>query len=386
MRIVYCTDSICYPGGIAVTTLAKANALSEIPGNEVWIVVTDHQFPPILPLSDMIHFINLEVHYYQDDWRSRWHVLKGIFFKRCIHKKRLKALLRSVQPDIVISTGTSEKDFLPFIKIKSRPVFFREIHFSSNYRLLDAKGCFEKVMAHIGTFIDFRLCIHRYDRIVVLTEEDRKTYWGAWGRTVVVIPNPLSSSPDRPSTLEKKSVITVGRLVKQKNFVSLIRAWKIVQETNPDWDLMIWGKGDQKELLEEIIMNLGLCDSVHLMGYSDDIISQYPNASIFVLSSLFEGFGMSIVEAMSCSLPVVAYACPCGPKDIIEDGTDGFLVPPGDERALAARICELANDPGKRKVMGAAARRKSEQFSLYKIIAIWMDTFQETLAEKKRKL
>ena len=385
MRIVYCTDSICYPGGIAVTTVTKANAFSEIPGNEVWIVVTDHQFPPILPLSDRIHFINLEVQYYQDDWLSRWHILKGIVLKRHIHKKKLKAFLRSVQPDIVVSTGTSEKDFLPFIKIKSRPVFIREIHFASHYRLLDAHGLFEKGMSCVGSFVDFHLCIHKYDRIVVLTEEDRKNHWESWGRTVIVVPNPLYSNPDRLSDLEKKSVIAAGRLVKPKNFVSLIRAWKIVQETNPDWDLRIWGKGDQKEQLEEIIMNLGLCDSVHLMGYSDDIISQYPDASIFVLSSLFEGFGMSIVEAMSCSLPVVAYACPYGPKDIIEDGTDGFLVPPGDERALAARICELADDLEKRKKMGAAAHRKSEQFSLDKIVAIWMDTFQETLAEKKRK-
>ena len=385
MRIVYCTDSICYPGGIAVTTITKANAFSAIPGNEVWIVVTDHYSPPILPPSDKIHFINLDVQYYQDDWRSRWHILKGIVLKRCIHQKRLKALLRSVQPDIVVSTGTSEKDFLPFIKIKSRPAFIREIHFASHYRSLAARGLFEKGMACVGGFVDFRLCIHKYDRIVVLTEEDRKSHWESWGRTVITIPNPLYSTPDRLSDLEQKSVIAVGRLVKQKNFASLIRAWKMVKEANPDWELKIWGIGDQMTQLEHLIMELDLGDSVYLMGYSDDILSHYPDASIFVLSSLFEGFGMSIVEAMSCSLPVVAYACPCGPKDIIEDGKDGFLVPPGDELALAARICELADDPEKRKRMGAAAHRKSEQFSLDKIVALWMNTFQETLAEKKRK-
>ena len=125
------------------------------------------------------------------------------------------------------------------------------------------------------------------------------------------------------------------------------------------------------------IVGAGLAGSIRLAGYSDDLLSRLSEGAIFVLTSLYEGFGMVITEAMSCGLPVVSYACPCGPKDIISDGEDGFLVPVGDETRLSERICELIENEGLRKRMGAAALEKSRQYSLDRIIPMWMALFKQ---------
>lgn len=256
MKIVYCTDSICYAGGIQRITISKANALSQIEGNEVWIIVTDNKQKPVLPIDSKVHIIDLDINYFADDWKSKWHVLKGIFIKRKLHKKKLTVALNEIRPDIVISTGTSEKNFLPGISsISSKPAFIREIHNTKNYRSLAATNVFYKTLAFLGDIIDYNIYIKKYHRIVVLTNEDKETNW-KYDDNVVVIPNPLTSPCTLQSSLENKTVIAVGRLVPQKNFSSLIEAWVHVAEKHPDWTLEIWGEGHLRIELENLIAKL----------------------------------------------------------------------------------------------------------------------------------
>ena len=382
MKIVYCTDSVCHAGGIQRITIAKANALADIEGNEVWIVVTDNKRPkPVLPISGKVHLVDLDVNYFEDDWKSRLHMLKGIFVKRREHKRKLQQFLNTISPDIVISTGTSEKNFVPRMKVASNPSFIREIHCTSNYRQLVANGWFEKFSAWAGDIIDYHYYIREYDKIVVLTDEDKQLHWKKNDK-VEVIPNPLTTEHNKRSTLKSKTVITAGRLTAQKNFSSLISAWKIVNKSHPDWKLEIWGEGNLRNELRQQIENLQLKDSANLMGYTDDIISKFADASIFVCTSQFEGFGLVIVEAMSCGLPVVSYSCPCGPKDIITDGTDGFLVSIGDEQKMAERINYLIEHLDSRLKMGQEALDKSKQYSTDVITSKWMELFDSILIKK----
>lgn len=382
MKIVYCTDTICHPGGIQRVTIAKANALADIDGNEVWIVVTDNKRPtPVLPISEKVHLIDLDVNYYEDDWKSKLHVLKGIFVKRREHSRKLKALFDAIQPNVVISTGTSEKKILPRLKIATQPAFIREIHFTTNYRQLAANGWFDKCSAWIGDFLDYRIFIKRYDKIVVLTNEDKELHW-KHNDKVIVIPNPLTVKHSKRSTLTNQTVITAGRLVAQKNFSSLVRAWAIVNQFHPDWRLEIWGEGNLKAELQRQIDSSGLADCVYLLGYTNDIISKFSAVSIYVSSSLFEGFPLVLVEAVSCGLPIVSYAYPCGPRDIISDNKDGFIVPVNDERAMAERIIYLIENEDVRRQMGAAAMEKSKQYYMDIIIQKWSSLFYELVHEK----
>lgn len=135
-KIVYCTNSVCYSGGIQTVTITKANALAEIEGYDVYIIVTDNQRErPVLPISPRVHLINLMVNYYDDDWKPLRLRFRSIISKPLLHRKRLRNVLNEICPDIVISTGTSEKHFLPYLKLKKTPVIIREFHFVSNYRL-----------------------------------------------------------------------------------------------------------------------------------------------------------------------------------------------------------------------------------------------------------
>lgn len=385
MKIAYCTDNVCHAGGIQRITIAKANALADIVGNEVWIVVTDNKRPkPILPISGKVHLFDLDVNYFEDDWKSRLYVLKGIFVKRREHKKKLQHFLNTISPDIVISTGTSEKNFVPRMKIASNPSFIREIHFTSDYRQLVARGWFEKLHAWVGDTIDYHYNIRKYNKIVVLTDEDKQRNWKD-NSIVEVIPNPLTIEHNKRSALKSKNVIAAGRLTAQKNFASLINVWQTVNKKHPDWKLEIWGEGNLKSKLQQQIEDLQLRDDVSMMGYTDDIIFKLSNASMLACSSKFEGFALIIVEAMSCGLPVVSYSCPCGPKDIITDRKDGFLVPANDEPMMASRICRLIEHEKEREMMGAAALEKSKHYSSDIITNQWMGLFNHLLSEKRMK-
>lgn len=377
MRIVYCLDSINYVGGIQQVTVTKANALVLLPGNDIWIIVTDNSGEKRGRVSPAIHFLNLNINYYKDDWKSNWHVLKGILIKRRKHKKALKQALNDIQPDIVISVGQSEKNLVP--AIQGNWATIREFHFVRNYRHLVARSIFDRLLALGGTFVDY-FTLKKYDRIVTLTQEDLLRNWSHW-KNVTVIPNPVQLSTSRASLVSNR-IIAAGRLVYQKNFSSLIRAFALVAKRFPNWSLDIFGEGPERKSLSTLINALGLSEVVHLKGQSSRIQEIMPDYSLFALSSRFEGFPLVIIEALSCGLPVVSYACPCGPRDIVRNGVNGFLVSPGDETTLADCLCQLIEDVNLRGKMGRLAFESSKQFGLDIIVHQWMDLFR-SLTEKR---
>lgn len=384
MRIVYCLNSISYIGGIEIVTIVKANALADIIGNEVFVAITDKDSHAntVLQLSPKVKLIDLDVNYYADDWKSLWHVLKGIFVKRRLHKKRLAKALNEIQPDVVISVGQAEKYMLT--EIEGNWVTIRELHYRKDFRRLTAssRSIFYKISAKLSDSYDYCYKIGQYDQVVILTQEDKALNWKRT-KKVSVIPNLLTFHNNKISMLDTKKVIAIGRLSTEKNFSSLIRAFQSVADYHPDWILEIYGEGNERIILQKQITRLHLENNVYLCGNTSDVQSNMCNSSIFVLSSIYEGLPLVMLEALSCGLPVVSYDCPCGPKDIINDGVDGFLVPTGDEKMLAKRICYLIDNSDVRTKMGRAAFKKSENYHIEKIIPMWMNLFERLLAEKR---
>lgn len=263
-------------------------------------------------------------------------------------------------------------------------IFIREIHNQKGYRLSHARSLFEKIMAIIGNWYDYSWNINKYDQIVILTNEDKELNWKNNSK-VSVINNPVTFDTNiKTAPLTNKKIITAGRLVYQKNHKSLINAWKIVNQKHPDWQLEIWGDGALKNELSKLINTLGLNNKVLLMGYTNDIISRMLQASGCVLSSLYEGISLVLIEAMSCGLPVISYSCQCGPKDLIEHGKNGFLCEVNDETKLAEYICSIIEDEKLRIKMGQASKKKSEEFRIEKIVTQWTNLFQ-TLINNKNK-
>lgn len=353
-------------------------------GHQVWIIVTDNKRPPLHPVDAKVQVINLDVNYFENDWKSKYYVIKSIVTKRKKHKKIISKVLNEINPDVIISTGTSEKNFLAKISVKSTPVFIREIHSLKNYRLAHAHNFLEKLIAIIGEWYDYSWNIKNYDQIVILTNEDKNLNWRNCSK-ISVIGNPITTKiPTALAQLINKKFIAAGRLVHLKNYQSLINAWKIVSIKHPDWLLEIWGDGGLKNDLLEQIESLKLKDKVLLKGYTNDIISKMVDSSGYVLSSLHEGMPLVLIEAMACGLPIVSYACQCGPKDLIEHGENGFLCEVNDERKLAEYICTVIEDNSLRIRMGQANKKKAEEFQLDRILAKWIDLFQ-TLINNKNK-
>ena len=379
MKIVYCLNSIRYLGGIQRVTIVKANALAEIPGNEVYLLVTDNKTGPLVhELSSKVHLIDLDINYFHNN-DKRSHMANRVVakFKGIPHKRKLNQWLKRISPDVVISVGASEKFKLTGNRKRSWKLV-REFHSEKNYRSKHARSLFGKVMSRWMNFYEFHWVDKKFDRIVVLTEEDKETNWQGW-KNVTVMPNPVSFKCDVPSDLTEKSVISMGRLEYVKNFSSLINAFRIVVQRHPDWTLKIYGDGRLKESLKDLIYMNGLQDNVFLMGFSNNMEKPLRQSSIFAFSSLVEGFALVIVEAMECGLPVVSYQCPCGPKDIITDGKDGFLVPVNDEKMLAERICLLIENENLRRQMAIEARTRAEYYQIENIARRWMNLFNEVL-------
>lgn len=201
------------------------------------------------------------------------------------------------------------------------------------------------------------------DALTVLTTHDERDYAALLpGMRVVRVPNPLPPGDRAPADPAARTVIAAGRLNTQKGFDLLIAAFAALDA--PDWDLRIYGSGPERDRLQAQIDALGLGERAALMGRTQDLGAAMASASVFALSSRFEGFGMVLVEAMGHGLPVVSFDCPHGPHDILDGGRHGVLVPPEDVDALAAALLALIRDGDRRRALGAAALRRSQDFDV----------------------
>lgn len=373
MKIVYCINSIG-SGGVEQITVFKATALAEIDGNSVWIIYTDSPMEgAYLVPSPKINLIDLELCYRDNHLKFPWNLFR-LLRNGIRHKKLLSAKLREIKPDIVVSTGQKEQWFLPSIKGKWAKV--RELHVSRGARLKIAKNLRERILYGVLEYLEFSRILTKYDSLVVPTQYEKEAAWGNDNR-VSVIPNPVRFSDAGISSLDNKVLVAAGRLEPGKNYSSLIRAFRIVCDSFADWKLVILGEGTEQTLLQELAKNLDLSGKVYFTGFVKNVETFLFNSSVFVHTSLYETFGMVIIEAMRCGLPAVAYDCPYGPRSIISDGTDGFIVPVGDERLLAERICTLIRDESLRKKMGAAALKKAKRYDIGMVTSEWMEFFSK---------
>jgi glycosyltransferase involved in cell wall biosynthesis len=231
---------------------------------------------------------------------------------------------------------------------------------------------------------------HRYtvlDAITTVTEADARAYRERMklpGVRIAAVPNSVPAPAVPPADSTAKWVVAAGRLTRVKRYDLLVKAFSKVVAARPDWRLRIYGSGDatgnEKQALSTLIDERGLRDHVFLMGPANPLEAEWVKGSIAAVTSSAESFGMTIVEAMRCGLPVVSTDCPHGPREIIEDGVDGRLVPVGDVDAIADALLELIGDDQLRRRTGRAALAASARFDPAPIAARHEALFTELLA------
>lgn len=375
LKIVYVTPALYMAGGVERVLSLKASYFAEHFGYDITIILTEGKDKPLFyPLSDKIKVVNLDIGF-EKLWTCSFAKKVLVYLsKQHRFKRLLTAELMRIRPDITISLLRREINFLNDIKDGSRKI--GELHVNrSNYRNFEVNDSnFVKKFFAIYWMRGLVSKLKKLDQFVVLTEEDKN----AWPELckIRVIPDPLTFTPLQVCILQKKRVIAVGRYVYQKGFDLLLQVWSKVERQFPDWELAIYGDGERsayERQMQELAIDSSRC---HLNGPSSDIQREYINSSLFAFSSRFEGFGMVLVEAMACGLPVVSFSCPCGPQDIIRDGEDGVLVKNGDVDAFATSLSWLMKNQELRFKMAQAGLKNVKRFEIENIAEQWRSVFE----------
>ena len=372
MKIVYCISGMFKSGGIERVITNKVNYLVAR-GYEACIITTDQAGrPDFFPIDERVERIDLGLNYGQYDELPTWKRYWKTWRLRLLHKARLEEALKQLRADVTVSVWRHEVSFLPDLKDGSRKVL--ELHSAKDTAVLmyPVASKLRRLFGHLRVALQERVAA-RYDRFVILTHEEQPLWKGF--TNLSVIPNALPFRPKQFADISDKRLIAVGRMEYQKNFPDLLRIWSRVAPTFPDWELHIYGDGWMLDGLRRQAEELGVASQVTFEGAVSDMETAYASSSIYLMTSHFEGLPMVLLEAQSVGLPAVSYACSSGPRDIITDGEDGFLVPLYDEATFAERLSTLMRDEALRTRMGKAAEVASHRYDLEVIMPQWLNLF-----------
>ncbi|MCT4588197.1 MAG: glycosyltransferase family 4 protein [Carboxylicivirga sp.] len=360
MKILYITNGVCGSGGLERVLSIKASLLADKKAYEIHILTLNQKNNSLFyDFSENIVFHNIKT--------------RGSFLKVYDYVKGITKVVNGIEPDVISVCDDGLKGlFVPLYFKKRIPIVYERHTVKQVYQKTNPKSLLSKLKFRMqGYAAD--LGSQLFDKFIVLTKENTKE----WNKVnAQIIPNPISFYPETPAALDKKRVISVGSMSHVKGFDLLLRAWKLVVERFPDWKLDIYGKTILKQELLILADELGISDNVSLNEPVANIEDKYMDASIYALSSRFEGFGMVLIEAMACGLPCVSFDCPLGPKDIISDGVDGYLVSPLNVSELADKLLLLIKDNHKRKELGAHARNNVNRYLPDVIVQEWDDLFK----------
>ena len=378
MRILYCIPHLYNAGGMERVLTQKVNWLARHTEHKIRVITTERvpegQRKCCFALDPRVEVTALNIDFnadYDKPLLSKW---VGHMRRMRAYRKALTDYIRVHRISLCVSLGGKEIAFLRHLPCRT----VAEMHFSMKQRqqLLEARhaGAFWSLLGRIRTWQLVR-AVKPLERLVVLTQADKTDWQQAGCNNVTVIPNPCSLDGQKvPMEPKKKEVLAVGRLHEQKGFDMLLRAWQPIEQQHPEWSLRIVGEGPKRAELEALMRELELKHIV-LAGKTDDVGIEYAAASLFVLSSRYEGLPLALIEAMWCGLPCVSFDCPQGPAELLADER-GWLVPNGDTSALSAQIAYAMSHPD--EASGRAGKAQAyarEAYSEAVIMPQWVEMF-----------
>ena len=347
MKLLYITNGISGGGGLERVLSIKASYFAEEFGYDVHIITLNDSQETFYPISPSITIHPIEV---SRDWKYLFNYIN-----------KINKVVKEVQPDIISVCDDGLKGlYVPVWIKKGKAKIIYERHAS----MMLNGASWQKFWMRVGGYF--------YDKIVVLTNYNLSE-WSSSNLTV--IPNPVSFYPQESSSLENHQIVCVGSLSYNKGYDLLIDAWSKIASQHPSWSIHIYGKGDASTY-QDTINQLGIQEQITFHAPVQDIESIYQQTSMLVLPSRSEGFGMVLIEAMACGVPCIAFDCPCGPRDIINDGENGFLVKPQNTEELANKIQQLIEDKELRIKMGRSAKQTALQYLIKRIAILLKNLFE----------
>ncbi len=293
-------------------------------------------------------------------------VMKGLAKLRA-----LRRLARSEKPDVIIS-------FLTNVNVMALMATY-----GTGIPLIVCERTNPAVSTSSGTVLKFlRRLTYRWASVVTVQAQSSVAAFRDMTpgiRQLEVIPNPLPPelldapvAPRTPDAQGRRQLVAMGRLVSQKQFDMLIRAFAASAADHPDWDLVIWGEGPMRSELTRLIAGVGLTARISLPGRTDVPWAQLSRANAFALTSAVEGFPNVLLEAMALGLPCVAFDCPSGPRELTRDGQDGLLIPAGDPAALTDALKKIMGEADLRDTLATrAALSVRERYALAVVLQKW---------------
>lgn len=356
MKLLYITNGITGSGGLERVLSIKASMLAENYNYDVSIMTLNETVQtPFYKFSSKIKIQPVQV------------IKSNPINYIANYRRAIQSLVNDYNPDIICVCDDGFKGFLlpKLIRTKAKWVYERHasIYFNANNSYRSKLQI--KLMQNFS---------QNFDKFVVLTPSNINEWYS---NNVIAIANPLSFDR-QTSDHQAKSVIVVGSHSYNKGYDILLEIWKQIEDSYPEWQLNIYGKIDKDQTFIKQAQLLNL-KRVNFHQPVKDIQEKYKQSSIMLMTSRTEGFGMVLIEAMACGLPCISFDCPSGPRDIIQNGQDGFLIENGDQKCFQQKLEALMSNAELRKTMGARASKNVMRFSANNIVAQWDKLFRDLM-------
>ncbi|WP_067149397.1 glycosyltransferase family 4 protein [Pseudotamlana agarivorans] len=363
-KLLYITNKISGSGGLERVLSIKASYLAEHYDYEVHIITLNQGDATLFyEFSNKIHFHDVTVN-----------GVPLIYFFN--YKNGIQKVVNQIDPHIICVCDDGLKGFLlPKILDNPCPMVY-ERHVSKIILEAEKENNFKNNLLTKLNYAIMDYGVKKYDAFVVLTNSNTSEWQS---QNIEVISNPLSFFPTESSTLNNKTVIAVGKHCYQKGYDRLLKIWQIVVKKHPDWVLEIYGSFSPFHDLKTLSEELNIENNIKLFPPEKNIKNKFLEASIHVLPSRFEGFGMVLIEAMSCGLPVISFDCPCGPSDIINQNEDGILIENGDINAFSDALIKLIENKELRSEFGRNAKNNVERYLPENIVPKWDTLFKSLM-------
>jgi len=361
MKILYITPRINDEGGVARVLSIKANYLAEALDYKIHILTQNKGNSPLFyDFSEKISLHDM--------------VLSGNRIQYLLqYKKALKKHINTINPDIIIVCDNGIKGFLvPYLLQTNIPILFESHGSFFNDEKQRSSNILESLKVKTNLILK-KMGAAKFDKFIALSEENKKE-WNL--KNIEIIPNPNWLTTPKTNALDSNKIISVSRHSHEKGIDRLLLVWQKVIESRPDLILDIYGKSDENKTYQTLANELKLEHNVNFYEPVKNIQEKYGEASMYVMTSRYEGFPMVLIEAMASGLPCIAYDCPVGPAALIKNNYNGFLIKENQTEDFASKVLELINNHELRLQMGQNAQDSVQKYDIKTIMNQWNTLFK----------